>query len=124
MSEVAWRGVLQRRGNEDFRQKLLKAYGGRCAVTGSDVEAVLEVALIDPEGPTEAGNALLLRSDVRTLFDLNLLRIHPQTRKVFLADGVRDTGYARLWARPIRLPEKKNDRPAPDALRKRWDGAS
>src|SRR5262245_33247788 len=45
--EVAWRGVLQRRGNEDFRQKLLKAYGGRCAVTGSDVEAVLETALID-----------------------------------------------------------------------------
>jgi hypothetical protein len=73
--EVAWRGVLQRRGNEDFRQKLLKAYGGKCAVTGSDAEAVLEVALIDPEGPNEAKNALLLlRSDVRTLFDLNLLR--------------------------------------------------
>ena len=123
VSEVVWRGVLQRRGNEDLRQKLLKAYGGRCAVTGSDTEAVLEVALIDPEGPGEVRNALLLRSDVRTLFDLNLLRVHPKTRKVFLADGVQDTAYARLWARPVRAPEKKEDRPATDALLKRWNGA-
>jgi len=124
VSEAAWRGVLRRRGSEDFRQKLLKAYGGRCAVTGSDAEAVLEVALIDPEGPAEPRNALLLRSDIRTLFDLNLLRVHPRTRKVFLADGVQETAYARLWARPLRLPEAKDDRPAAAALLKRWDGAS
>src|SRR5262249_26137640 len=28
VSDASWRGVLQRRGNEDVRQKLLKAYGG------------------------------------------------------------------------------------------------
>jgi hypothetical protein len=121
--EAAWRGVLQRRGGEEFRQRMLAVYGGKCAVTGSDAEAALEVALIDPEGPNDPRNALLLRSDVRTLFDLNLLRIHPKTRKVFLADAVRDGSYARLWARPIRLPEKKDDHPAYAGLLKRWDGA-
>lgn len=120
VSDAAWRGVLQRRGSEEFRQKVLKAYGGRCAVTGSDAEASLEVALIDPDGPAEVKNALPLRADVRTLFDLNLLRVHPRTRKVVLAEAVRDGSYARLWSRPIRSPDSKDDSPG-DALAKRWD---
>jgi hypothetical protein len=123
VSDVSWRGVLQRRGNEDVRQKLLKAYGGKCAVTGADAEPTLEVALIDPEGPAEPRNALLLRADVRTLFDLNLLRVHPKTRKVFLAEAVQNGPYARLWARPVRLPDKKEDRPNPELLLKRWDAS-
>jgi hypothetical protein len=122
VSDVAWRGVLQRRGNEEFRQKVIAAYGGRCPISGCDAEAALEVTLIDPEGPTEPKNALPLRADLRTLFDMNLLRIHPKTRKMFLAESVRDGCYARLWARPLRAPEKKDDSPAYGALLKRWDG--
>src|SRR5262249_49685929 len=80
VSVGVWQGVLQRRGSEDLRQKLLAAYGGKCAVSGADAEAALEVAIIDPDGPTELKNALLLRADLRTLFDLNLLRVHPKTR--------------------------------------------
>lgn len=121
VSDAAWRGVLQRRGSEEFRQKVLKAYGGKCAVTGSDAEAALEVALIDPDGPSEVKNALLLRADVRTLFDLNLLRVHPKTRKVVLAESVQDGSYARLWSRPVRPPQSKDDYPGV-ALLKRWDG--
>jgi len=90
VSVGAWQGVLQRRGPEDFRQKMLKAYGGKCVVSGADAEAVLEVALIDPEGAMEPKNALLLRADLRTLFELNLLRVHPKTRKVILADAVQN----------------------------------
>lgn len=126
VSEVAWRGVLQRRGAEDFRQKVLAAYGGKCAVSGADAEAALEVALIDPEGPNELKNALLLRADLRTLFDLNLLRIHPKTRKVFLASAVQNGAYARLWARTLRPPESRTGGTAkPDfaALEKRWSAA-
>jgi hypothetical protein len=121
VSDIAWRGVLLRRGGEEFRQKVIAAYGGRCAVTGSDAEATLEVALIDPDGPNEVTNALPLRADIRTLFDLNLLRIHPKTRKVLLAAAVQDSSYARLWARPIRQPASKDDHPGV-ALLKRWDG--
>jgi hypothetical protein len=123
VSVAAWQGVLQRRGPEEFRQKVLKAYGGKCAVSGADAEAALEVALIDPEGASESSNALLLRADLRTLFDLNLLRVHPKTRKVFLAEPVAGGAYARLWARPIRLPETPADRPTHAALQKRWDSA-
>ncbi|HUR53639.1 MAG TPA: HNH endonuclease signature motif containing protein [Gemmataceae bacterium] len=120
VSDVAWRGVVQRRGSEDFRQKVIAAYGGKCAVTGCDAEAALEVALIDPDGPNEVTNALPLRADLRTLFDLNLLRIHPKSRKVLLAEAVQDSSYARLWARPVRAPESKDHHPGV-ALLKRWD---
>jgi hypothetical protein len=123
VSVGAWQAVVSRRGPEDLRQRLLKAYDGRCAVSGSDAEAALEVALIDPEGPAEPANALLLRADLRTLFDLNLLRVHPKTRKVILADAILNGAYARLWARPVRTPGSKDDRPASAALHKRWDSA-
>jgi tetratricopeptide (TPR) repeat protein len=123
VSVGVWQGVLQRRGVEDLRQKLLATYGGKCAVSGADAEAALEVALIDPDGPSEPKNALLLRADIRTLFDLNLLRVHPQTRKVVLADAVQNGAYARLWARPIRTPESKDASPSFAALEKRWNAA-
>jgi hypothetical protein len=121
VSVGVWQGVLQRRGPEDLRQKLLAAYAGKCAVSGADAEAALEVTLIDPDGPTEPKNAILLRADLRTLFELNLLRIHPKTRKVFLADAVQNGAYSRLWARPLRPPESKDAAPDFAALEKRWN---
>jgi hypothetical protein len=124
VAEGVWRAVLQRRGQEEFRQQLLKAYDGRCAVTGSDGEPALEAALIDPDAATgaqEVANGLLLRGDVRTLFDLNLLRIHPRTRKVVLADALRKSAYARLAARQLRLPARPEDRPSVEALQRRWE---
>jgi hypothetical protein len=120
VSVGAWQGVLQRRGPEEFRQKMLKAYAGKCAVSGADAEPVLEVALIDPEGPTEPKNAILLRADLRTLFDLNLLRVHPKTRKVVLAESVQNGAYARLWARTLSPPVSKDANPDFAALEKRW----
>jgi hypothetical protein len=123
VSVGVWQGVLQRRGAEDLRQKLMTAYGGKCAVSGADAADALEVALIDPDGPAELKNALLLRADLRTLFDLNLLRVHPKTRKVVLADAVQNGAYARLWARPIRPPESKDAAPSFTALEKRWNAA-
>ena len=45
VSDVAWRGVLQRRGAEDFRQKVLSAYGSKCAVTSADAEAKAKVGV-------------------------------------------------------------------------------
>jgi hypothetical protein len=89
-------------------------------VSGADAEAVLEVTLIDPDGPGEPTNAILLRADLRTLFDLNLLRIHPKTRKVVLAETVQQGTYARLWARTLRRPGNKDVAPSFAALEKRW----
>ena len=38
--------IVQRRGQAKFRQDLLDAYGGRCAISGCTVESVLEAAHI------------------------------------------------------------------------------
>jgi tetratricopeptide (TPR) repeat protein len=123
VSVGVWQGVLSRRGPEELRQKLLVAYGGKCAISATDAEAALEVALIDPDGPSEPKNALLLRADLRTLFELNLLRVHPKTRKVFLADAVQNGTYAPLWARALRPAQTKDAAPSFAALEKRWNAA-
>jgi hypothetical protein len=126
VSDGVFRSVMQRRGNEELRQKLLKAYGGKCAITGADAEEALEVALLtgDGLGPLEVSNAILLRGDVRTLFDLNLIRIHPESRKVFIAETLKRGSYAKLMARQLRLPESDTDRPALTALQKRWNAGA
>lgn len=123
MPEAVWHAIHQRRGQEGLRHKLLAAYGGRCAITGSDGDAALEAAYLvgdNETGPHELANALLLRSDIHTLFDLNLIRIHPNTRKIILADSLKKGSYAKLMARQLRLPEKPEDRPSAEVLEQRW----
>jgi hypothetical protein len=126
-SDVVAKGARRKGGKDEFRRQLLTAYGGRCAVTGWDGEPALEAAVIagDAEtGPFDVPNGLLLRGDIRTLFERNLLRIHPRTRKIFLADELMATSYGRLAARQLRLPVKEEDRPSAESLRQRWEVAS
>jgi hypothetical protein len=124
---VVARGARQKGGKEEFRRQLLRAYGGRCAVTGWDGEPALEAAVISGDadtGPYDVGNGLLLRADIRALFEQNLLRIHPRTRKLFLGEQLLNTSYGRLAARQLRLPEKEEDRPSAEALRQRWEAGA
>ncbi|HUZ56031.1 MAG TPA: HNH endonuclease [Streptosporangiaceae bacterium] len=61
---------------QDSPAALMAAYSGRCAVTGCTVQAVLEAAHLRPyRGPDSnvTGNGLLLRADIHTLLDLQLL---------------------------------------------------
>src|SRR5262249_25256052 len=83
--EVIWQQIRARRGRQQCRDALRKRYGGRCLVTGSRVAAVLEAAHIDPyrgDEENHAGNGLLLRADIHTLFDLDLLGIEPDSLRV------------------------------------------
>lgn len=80
--------IVRRQGQSQFRQQLLKAYKGKCAISGNDVEQALEAAHIIPYRGLETNttsNGLLLRADLHTLFDLNLITIDPQTMKVLIA---------------------------------------
>lgn len=55
--------VVQRQGQPAFRRALIKAYGGKCAVTDCDAEEALEAAHIVPyQGPetNHVTNGLLL----------------------------------------------------------------
>ena len=63
------REVVVRRGQPEFRSRLIAAYGGRCAVTGCDALAALEASHIIPySGPLtqHATNGLLLRTRFST----------------------------------------------------------
>jgi len=94
-----------RRGQHKFREMLLKAYGGACAITGHGPAAVLEAAHIEPHatsGRNGKGNGLLLRADLHLLFDARLLRIEPDSLEVELDESLRGTAYWELNGRPLR----------------------
>jgi hypothetical protein len=59
--------IVRRQGQPAFRKQLLVAYKGQCAITGCEVESVLEAAHIVPYMGLETnhpGNGLLLRADL------------------------------------------------------------
>lgn len=80
-------GIRLRRGRKIFRDELFRRYGARCMISGCTTAALIEAAYIQPESVPKFNNptnGLLLRSDLHTLFDLNLLGIDPDRLVVAL----------------------------------------
>jgi hypothetical protein len=73
-------------------------------------------------GPLTNGvsNGLLLRSDLHTLFDCDLLAIHPETRQVVIANSLKESSYAKIADRRLRLPIAETLGPSTKALQKRF----
>jgi hypothetical protein len=120
--ERAKRAICIRRGQPAFRAALLAAYGGRCAITDCAVEDVLEAAHISPySGPSSdhVCNGLLLRANIRTLFDCGLLAFDPKTRQVVLADRLRGSDYAHLAGQALREPSDPAHQPSALCLAQR-----
>jgi predicted restriction endonuclease len=112
--------IVRRQGQAQFRRSLLKAYNGKCAVTGCPVVDVLEAAHIKPYlGPytNSVQNGLLLRADVHTLFDLGLLRIDADRLTVALASRLIGKFQDVVEGAPLLLPVNKADWPDAEALR-------
>lgn len=112
------RAVVLRRGQPMFRERLLHAYGGRCAVTGCGLAEVLEAAHIVPyrgEHTQRVDNGLLLRADIHTLFDLGRLWID-ENLKVRLSPTLLQSDYATLEGTALLMPASTEDRPHPDHL--------
>ena len=121
--ERCLREIVERRGKAAFRNKLIAAYRGRCAVSRCDAVAALESAHIVPyQGPAtdKVPNGLLLRGDIHTLFDLDLLGIHPNSRTVHLNSMLKKTSYKKLQGVKLLEPENSANRPNTEALEKRW----
>jgi hypothetical protein len=118
--ERVTRGIKIRRGQKNFRDELLAAYGGRCAITGCDIQYVLEAAHITPYlGPdtNHVTNGLLLRADLHTLLDCDLLGIDPGTRKVLLAPSLRTSvDYGHLHGQSLRCASPISASPSSKAL--------
>lgn len=116
------RTLKARRGQGRFRRDLKSAYGAQCMVTGCVVPQLLEACHIDEWRGDEynhAQNGLLLRSDIHTLFDLDLIAIEPDALTIHLARQLRwDETYAWLEGQTLRTAPEM--RPDIEALRRRW----
>jgi hypothetical protein len=120
--ERVLRAIRSRRGQQDFRKVMLQRYGGCCAVTGCAVPDVLEAAHVWPYRGVEdhhPDNGLLLRADIHTLFDLDLLGIEPETLTVALAPGLLGHDpYGALQGKRLGPPDVRP--PARAGLLYRW----
>ncbi|WP_318489144.1 HNH endonuclease [Photobacterium leiognathi] len=70
--------IKSRRGQRQFREKLLAKYDSKCLITGCNITQILEAAHISPHCEKtnyNEDNGLLLRADIHTLFDLHLITI-------------------------------------------------
>lgn len=118
--EKVLREIRARRGQRKFRDALVAAYAGRCAITGCAVLDVLEAAHITPYlGPAtnHVTNGLLLRADLHTLFDTLLLAVDPDTTKVLVAPTIEDPAYRELDGKPLRATLTKATAPSLEALK-------
>jgi hypothetical protein len=121
--ERKFREIVTRRGQPDFRNRLISAYGGTCPITDCDAVAALEAAHIVPYcGPdsNHVTNGLLLRADVHTLFDLDLIGIDPFSRTVTVAETIQHSRYGELQGRKVTVPANAEAAPDQEALAQRW----
>lgn len=118
-AEFVRRSIRLRRGQAAFRDALLDAYEGSCAVTRSTARPVLEAAHIIPfseGGPMHPSNGLLLRTDIHTLFDLRLVAIDTGNWTMLVDESLWTTDYRDMHGLVIASPRHHWATPDPCAL--------
>lgn len=119
--ELALCTVRLRRGQASFRESLRKLHGDRCMITGCPVLDVIEAAHIKAyrgEADHHVQNGLLLRADIHTLFDLNMIGIEPGSLKVEIAPRLKGSEYGTLAG--ARLQVRDASFVSREALQSRW----
>lgn len=120
--ESVLKSIVLRRGQAAFREGLIRRYGRACMVTGCNVVEIVEAAHIWPyrgTGDNHLDNGLLLRSDLHTLFDLNLVAVHPQTLQLRFHQRALADAYAAFEG--VVLRNTHRHKPAVAPLEHRWD---
>jgi putative restriction endonuclease len=120
---------IDREGQGIFRLRLLRAYGGRCAITHEHTEPVLDAAHIQPYlGPisNHMQNGIILTKEFHTLFDKGLATIEPpvadrQTYRLRLSQQIKERWnngrrYYEYKDRELAVPDDPALRPSPLAL--------
>ena len=111
--------VSKRRGQPEFRKKLLVAYNSQCAISQCDAVPALEAAHIVPYRGIETNhisNGLLLRADLHTLFDLGFIAVDTTRMTIEIHPDLRETNYRTLLGVPLQLPQNKELWPSKEAL--------
>lgn len=108
-----------RNGQQRFRQELLEAYGGACAITRCAVPEALQAAhIIGYRGLASnvVTNGLLLRADVHLLYDSGLLTVDPDGLRVVTSRRLAGSGYSELDGARLELPSERRFEPNRDYL--------
>jgi putative restriction endonuclease len=129
----ASRMVQQRLHQATFREAILTAYGGRCALTGLPEPRLLDAAHIVVDRDEDLGqpvvpNGLPLSKIHHAAFDANLIgidpdfQIHVSDALLSINDGAMfEYGVKALRGRSIRLPSRAADHPDRDRLALRFE---
>ena len=128
----AERVVRQRLHQPLFRARVMHAYAQRCAVCDLRHADLLDAAHIipDPEllGAPAVTNGLALCKIHHAAYDRNLLGVSPDytvhinVDLMFEIDGpMLQYGIQGMDKRPLRLPERRSERPDRERLRSRYD---
>jgi putative restriction endonuclease len=129
----ASRMVQQRLHQATFREAILTAYGGRCALTGLPEPRLLDAAHIVVDRDEDLGqpvvpNGLPLSKIHHAAFDANLIgidpdfQIHVSDALLSINDGpMFEYGVKALRGRSIRLPNRAADYPDRDRLALRFE---
>jgi HNH endonuclease len=115
--------VRRRRGQREFRFRLMERFGEICAFSGVQPPQVLEAAHINSfaeTGKHELDGGLLLRRDFHTLFDAHLLTVNPVSWRVAVAPRLKSfTSYGPLDGVDLHIPAKA--RPASEIVRSHYE---
>jgi putative restriction endonuclease len=129
----ALREVKARLHQASFRDVVLSAYGGRCAISGLPEPRLLDAAHIVMDADEQLGqpvvsNGLPLTKIHHAAFDTHLIgidpdfRIHVSERLLEIHDGpFLELGLKGIVAQVIQLPRRIEDRPDRDRLARRFE---
>ena len=128
----ALRMVSQRLHQASFREAILAAYGGRCAISGLPEPRLLDAAHIVPDtaidGLPVVTNGLPLTKMHHSAFDANLIaidpdyRVHVSDQLLSINDGpMFEHGLKAMNGRSILLPKRTEDHPDRDRLAARFE---
>ena len=120
--ETASLALRVRRGDMRLRNQLIRAYRSECAISGKCVRDLIEVAYIAPypAGDVHSNrNAIPLRADLHTIWDLHLIAVHPETMEVYLSERMRGTYYESFAGTTI-ASSRDSTQLDRVALKERW----
>jgi putative restriction endonuclease len=114
-----------------FREAVITAYHGRCALSGLPESLLLDAAHIVPDkdellGQPVVPNGIPLSKIHHAAFDAHLIgidpdyQLHVSERLLKLNDGPRLDALKRLDGKTLHLPDRMKDRPDRDRLTLRY----
>jgi putative restriction endonuclease len=134
--EIEWRyalrAVKQRLHQASFREAVMQAYGGRCAVSGLPESRLLDAAHIVADSDEMMGHAMVtngipLSKIHHAAFDAHLIgidpdhRLHVSRQLLEQNDGPMLKGLKKLQGVSLHLPRRAKDYPDRDRLSLRFE---